>query len=255
MLGGQPDAATETSVPRRAQPEEGSGRCWQPRTFTGGSAGGAQPQAPGGPSSKSDVRLQLVCRRVQQWQSGPFGATERLFRRQRAGPRACGQRRSCFIRRATVARGPVGTWRRAAEDPNAFQTLQQQCSSAALHTIASRGGAADTPGFTQRLPLSMHLTTTVSEPRPLLALAVASTESERLGTSNTECRGGFAEATGEACSYCQGPSVVTVTPSRWGLSAFRHSPVSYLTHCARSLSRRGDSESRAHRTLCFRRCF
>ena len=181
MLGGQPDAATETSVPRRAQPEEGSGRCWQTRTFTGGSAGCAQPQAPGGPSSKSDVRLQLVCRRVQPWQCGPFGATERLFRRQRAGPRACGQRRSCFIHhgRATVAR-PVGAWRRAAEDPNAFQTLQQQCPSAALYTIASRGGEADTPGFTQRLPLSMHLTTAVSEPRPLLALAVASTESERL---------------------------------------------------------------------------
>ena len=182
MLGGQPDAATETSVPRRAQPEEGSGRCWQPRTFTGGSAGGAQPQAPGGPSSKSDVRLQLVCRRVQHWQCGPFGAAERLFRRQRAGPRACGQRPSCFIHdhgRATIAR-PVGTCRRAAEDPSAFQTLQQHCSSAALYTIASRGGAADTPGFTQRLPLSMHLTTAVSEPRPLLALAVASTESERL---------------------------------------------------------------------------
>jgi len=185
MLGGQPDAATETSVPRRAQPEEGSGRCWQTRTFTGGSAGGAQPQAPGGPSSKSDVRLQLVCRRVQPWQCGPFGATERLFRRQRAGPRACGQRPSCFIHhachhgRANVAR-PVGAWRRAAEDPNAFQALQQQCSSAALYTIASRGGEADTPGFTQRLPLSMHLTTAVSEPRPLLALAVASTESERL---------------------------------------------------------------------------
>ena len=36
----------------------------------------------------------------------------------------------------------------------------------------------------------------------------------RIGTSNTECRGGLAEATGEACNCCQGPSVVTVTPSR-----------------------------------------
>ena len=35
----------------------------------------------------------------------------------------------------------------------------------------------------------------------------------RIGTSNTECRGGFAEAAGEACNCCQGPSV-TQSPHR-----------------------------------------
>ena len=51
----------------------------------------------------------------------------------------------------------------------------------------------------------------------------------RIGTSNTGRCGGFAEATGEACNCCQGPSVVTVTPSASrprAVSSLSHSPVS-----------------------------